>query len=307
MSAALNQADKFVGIEISNSSINGVCVDKNGELAVVHNVLLNKESDPFSNLVNFINEIRDSFGSFDKIGIAVPGLINRETRRVAFSTFIPEHEKTDFFREIETETGVRILIENDANAAAYGEFLIGAGRGSRNMFYATLGTGVGGAIIFDGKIWHGASGFAGEFGHIAINSEGLKLEGVASSANIVERTRSRYHQDHTSSLSKIGEYEITLNDIINAAKNEDDFAQMMLERTGNYVGTAIAGVINLLNIEKIVIGGDIMQAEHFVLEAIILRAKKLSFAPSFETTEILVGKLGENAAAIGAGLLSAEY
>ena len=77
------------------------------------------------------------------------------------------------------------MVENDANAAAYGEFLLGAGRGSRNMFYATIGTGVGGAIIFDGKIWRGASGFAGEFGHIAIDSEGLKLEDVASIRNIV--------------------------------------------------------------------------------------------------------------------------
>ncbi len=306
MSDTNNQTGKFVGIEISNSAINAVCVNRSGELAAAHRGLVNKEVETFANLTEFINEVREKFGSFDKIGIAVPGLINRQTKRVAFSTFIPEHEKPDFFGEMEAKTGLKFLVENDANAAAYGEFLIGAGSGSRNMFYATLGTGVGGAIILDGKIWHGASGFAGEFGHIAINSEGLKLEGVASTANIVARTKSRFHQDHTSSLSKIGEYEITLADIITAAKNGDDFAQMMLERTGNYVGTAIAGVINLLNIEKIVVGGEIMQAEHLVLDAIIRRAKEISFAPSFETTKIVEGKLGENASAIGVALLSAE-
>ncbi len=79
---------------------------------------------------------------------------------------------------------------------------------------------------------------------------------------------------------------------------------MMLERTGNYVGAAIAGVINLLNIEKIVIGGEIMEAGHLVLDAIIQRAKELSFAPSFKTVEIVKGELGENASAVGVALLS---
>ena len=80
----------------------------------------------------------------------------------------------------------------------------------------------------------------------------------------------------------------------------------MLERTGIYVGTAIAGVINLLNIEKIVVGGEIMQAEHYVLDAIIRRARELSFKPSFDSTEIVEGELGETAAAIGAALMSNE-
>ncbi len=79
---------------------------------------------------------------------------------------------------------------------------------------------------------------------------------------------------------------------------------MMLERTGNYVGAAIAGVINLLNIEKIVVGGEIMKAGHLVLDAIIHRARELSFAPSFKTVEIVEGTLGENASAIGVALLS---
>ena len=84
----------------------------------------------------------------------------------------------------------------------------------------------------------------------------------------------------------------------------DDFARLMLERTGIYVGTAIAGVINLLNIEKIVVGGLIMQAEHLVLDSIVRRAGELSFARSFETTQIVKGELGENATAVGAALLS---
>lgn len=297
-------SEKLIGVEISKSALRAVSVNKNGDLIDFVSIATDAEQEFYPQLVSFINQLKTKFGNFEKIGIAVPGLIHQQSKRVAFSTFIPEHEKIDFLSELEAETGLSITIENDANAAAYGEFLLGSGRGSRNMFYATLGTGIGGALIFDGKIWRGASGFAGEFGHIIINSEGMKLEEVASAENIVRRTRKRFHQDHTSSLNKLREEQIKMADVIRAALKEDDFAQMMLERTGTYVGTAIANVINLLNIEKIVIGGDVMEAEHLILEAIIARARMLSFAPSFESTEIVAGQLGENSAAIGVALLS---
>ena len=306
MSESSQNNEKLIGVEISKSALKAVSVDKNGNLIDFVSIGTDAEQEFYPQLVSFINQLKTKFGNFEKIGIAVPGLIHQQTKRVAFSTFIPEHEKIDFLTELEAETGLSITIENDANAAAYGEFLLGAGRGSRNMFYATLGTGIGGALIFDGKLWRGASGFAGEFGHIIINSEGMKLEEVASAENIVRRTRKRFHQDHTSSLNKLEEEQIKMADVIRAALKEDDFAQMMLERTGTYVGTAIANVINLLNIEKIVIGGDVMEAEHLILEAIIARARILSFAPSFESTEIVAGGLGENSAAIGVALLSVE-
>ncbi len=306
MSESSLNSEKLVGVEISKSALKSVSVDKSGNLIDFVSIATDSELEFYPQLVSFINQLKIKFGNFEKIGIAVPGLIHQLSKRVAFSTFIPEHEKIDFLSELETEVGLKITIENDANAAAYGEFLFGAGRGSQNMFYATLGTGIGGALIFDGKLWRGASGFAGEFGHIIINSEGMKLEEVASAENIVRRTRKRFHQDQTSSLNKLGEEQIKMADVIRAALKEDDFAQMMLERTGSYVGTAIANVINLLNIEKIVIGGDVMEAEHLILEAIIGQAKKLSFTPSFESTEIVAGQLGENSAAIGVALLSVE-
>ncbi|CAN5252449.1 glucokinase [soil metagenome] len=306
MSESIANTEKLVGVEISNSALKAVCVNGSGVLTNDYKAAAVEKYGTLEQLVGFIDELKNQFGDFEKIGIAVPGLVHAQTKRIAFSTFSPEHEQIDFLTELETVTGLKITIENDANAAAYGEFMVGAGRGSQSMFYATLGTGIGGALIFDGKIWRGASGFAGEFGHLAIDSEGMKLEDVASSANLVRRTRNRFHQDQTSSLSKFEEQEIKLSDIVRAAQNRDDFARMMLERTGNYVGTALAGVINLLNVEKIVIGGEIMQAEHLVLDAIIRRAAKLAFTPSFKTTEIVEGELGETASAIGAALLSVE-
>lgn len=305
MNETNDKTGKLVGIEFTGSKVRAACLE-NGNLTETHGAPVNKYGDIAAQLGEFVKGLTGKFGDFEKFGLTVPGLIDRETKRVAFSTYFPEHEKLDLVKELGELTNRKIFIENDANAAAYGEYNLGAGKGSRDMFYVTLGKGVGGALIFDGKIWRGASGFAGEFGSVAINSDGMKLEDAASAASIVRRTRMRFHQDHTSSLGSLGEDEIGLSDVIRAAKNGDDFAQMMLQRTGNYVGTAIAGVINLLNVEKIVIGGAIMDAEAMVLDSIVNRARELSFEPSFNSTQILSGELGENASAIGAALLSAR-
>lgn len=298
------QNEKIIGVEVSNSAMNAVSIDGNGKLIAAFSALLKKDEDIAPQLVEFINSLQTKFGEFDRIGISVPGLVDRESKRVTFSTQIPEHEEIDFLGELEKVTKLKIYVENDANAAAYGEYLFGAGRGSKNIFYVTLGSGVGGAFIFEGKLWRGASGFAGEFGYIAVNSDGIRLEEVASSANIIRRTKMRFHQDHTSSLNEIGEESITITDVIREANNGDDFARLMLERTGTNVGMAIADVINLLNIEKIVVGGEIMQAGDLVLESIKTRAKEFSFSPNYNSTEIVQGELGDKAAAIGAAMLA---
>jgi Transcriptional regulator/sugar kinase len=295
---------KSVGVEASNNALLAVCLDHNHEVSGVHRALLTAGDAAAVQLTAFIGSLRQRFGEFSRVGVAVPGLIEKGSKRVAFSANIPEHATVDLTYEIKAATGIVAVLENDANAAAYGEFRLGSGKGSRNLFYATLGEGIGGALIIDGEIWRGNAGFAGEFGYIAINSDGMRLEDVASTRNIVRRTRNRFQQDNTSSLNKISEQQINIDDIVRAARRDDDFAQLMLDRTGNYVGTAIASVINLLNIEKIVIGGEIMHAGELVLDAIIRRARELSFTPSFNSTSIVAGALGENAAAIGAALLA---
>ncbi len=132
------------------------------------------------------------------------------------------------------------------------------------MFYVTIGSGIGGALIIDGKLWLGTSGFAGEFGHITIDPEGNEctcgnigcLETYASAPNIVRRTHERLFRDGTSSLSRLAlNRDFTASDIAREAMNGDDFALLMIERTGRYIGTAVAAVINLLNPERIVLGG----------------------------------------------------
>mgnify|MGYP001371977533 CR=1 FL=1 len=303
----INQPDeKLVGIEVSASSLKAVCLQADGDLIDSNKVSLTPDDEFFSQLIGFINQLKTQHGDFKKIGIAVPGLVNHLTNRIAFSTHIPAQTEIDFVQQINEQTGLEVIVENDANAAAYGEYLLGAGRGNRDIFYLTLGIGVGGAIIINDKIWRGTSGFAGEFGYMTLNSEGMKLEEVASAQNIIRRIKNRFHQDQTSSLVEIGEENITITDIVREANNGDSFAQMMLERTGMFVGTGVASVINLLNIEKIIVGGDVMDAGSFVLDAIIQRAGELSFAPSFETTQIVAGELKDLAAPLGVALMTSK-
>ncbi len=304
MSEPAVQSNKLVGIDVKHSGAIAVCLDDNQTVVDSYKTDFHSGEESTLHLGGFINELKTKFGDFDKVGLTVPGLLNKRTGRIAYSAHIPQHSKIDLLGELRKSTAVNVHIENDANAAAYGEYVLGAGRGNQDMFYITLGSGVGGALIFDDKIWHGASGFAGEFGYVVVNAEGVKLEDVASSENILRRTRERFHQDTTSSLNEIGEENITIADVVREARQGDDFAQLMLERTGNFVGVALAGVINLLNIEKVVVSGEILNAKEIVLDAMIQRAEELSFLPSFRTVEIVEGSLGENASAIGVALLS---
>lgn len=306
MADLLDQARKFVGIEVTVSSLIAVTHDGVGKAFDKHVASFDTSQPSVPQIADFLGDLKGKFGAFDRVGLAVPGLIRRDSQDVAFSAQMPEHSEIALVSEVERAAGMKIHIENDANAAAYGEFRLGAGRDATNLFYATLGKGVGGALILKKRIWHGISGFAGEFGYVAINSDGMRLEDVASAANIVRRTRTRFNRDSTSSLHRLAEEEITLERIVDAAEKGDDFAGLMLERTGSYVGTAVATVINLLNIERVVVGGEIMQAGERVLNAIRSRARELSFGPSFANVDIVAGELHDNAAAIGVALIANE-
>lgn len=304
MNEAVTQQQLIVGIEASRSSLKAVLATGDGTVVDAFDVVRFDGKDALDRIAEFSISTKERFGGFSAIGIAVPGLVNKLDGGVVYSANLPEYSSLNLAEAVSNATGAEVIVENDANAAAYGEYRVGAGRASESMFYATIGDGVGGAFIIDGKIWNGVSGYAGEFGYVVIDSEGLRLQDVASTANIIRRTRERFNRDSTSSLGRLPEEQIGIDDLVSAAEEDDEFASLMLERTGSYVGAAIANVINLLDIETIVVGGEVMAAKDIVIEAIIARARELSFSRAFETTRILSGELGANASAIGAALLA---
>ena len=314
MTTPLKSDTNFIGIELCGAKLRAATVDDDGVIRERREEPLESEN-LISQIARVVKELQQAGNNIGAVGIAIPGLVNRQTDRVIASTYVPVPIRENLHAEAMKATGLRVELENDANAAAYGEYKIGAGRGSRDLFYIMIGEGIGGAIILDGKLWIGASGLAGEVGHITIDTEGAEcicgntgcLETVASAPNIVRRANERLNRDSTSSLSKLAaNKDFTANDLAREAKEGDDFSLMMIERTGKYIGTGVASVINLLNIERIVLGGGVMQAGELILNPIIQEAKRRAFQPCFEATQIVLAALGEDAATIGVAMLARD-
>jgi glucokinase len=314
MTTATQSESSLIGIDLAGPLMRAAIVSHDGQVLERREASI--ESDRLvEQVAQVVSDLRKIKSSIATVGIAIPGLVNRQIDRVIVSRDLPSTVREDLHSEFMKTTGLRVELENDANAAAYGEYKVGAGRGSRDMFYITIGEGIGGAIILDGKLWTGASGFAGEVGHITIDTEGIEcecgntgcLETVASAPSIVRRANDRLHRDGTSSLSKLAvNKDFTADDVAHEANNGDDFSLMMIERTGKYIGTGVASVINLLNIERIVLGGGVMDAGDLILNPIVQEAKRRAFQPCFEATEIVAAALGADGASIGAALLARD-
>jgi glucokinase len=308
-----NSENNFAGIDVAPTTMRGVVISPAGDVVARRDATYQPE-----NLVSAIADLVTSLqeaGPLKSVGLGIPGLVNRETDQVLISTGLPSAAREGIHSELMKATGLRFELENDANAAAYGEYKAGAGRDARDIFYIGIGEAIGGAIILDGKLWIGASGCAGEIGHITINTEGAEcvcgntgcLETIASGPNIVRRALERLNRDSTSSLSRLAmEDSFTAGDLAREANNGDDFSIMMIERTGRSIGIAVASMINLLSIERIILGGGIMEAGDLILKPIIEEARKRSFQPCFEATKIVAAELGADGVAIGAALLAKD-
>lgn len=303
----------FAGIDVSRTSMRAAVVGPDNTVVTKREATYQPDSFP-NDLAALVSSLRES-GEIERVGLAIPGLVNREMDRVLVSTGLPSFARADLHDDLMKATGSHLELENDANAAAYAEYKLGAARDVQDFFYIHIGDSVGGAFILDGKLWTGASGCAGEVGHTTINSEGNQcecgnigcLETVASGPNIVRRARERLNRDSTSSLSRLATTDdFTAEDLAREATNGDDFSIMMIQRTGRYIGTAVAGIINLLSPARIVLGGAVVEAGDVILNSIIKEAKKRSFQQCFETTKIVSAALGVDGIAVGAALLARD-
>ena len=318
-----NQSESvFIGIDLGGTTLKGALVSGVGEILQGIRIDTERESSDrlFEQIVGAVRTLREDRISGDRVagvGIGIPGLVNRKTNRIEVMTNLPALAEVDLIGELERETKLPIALDNDANSAAYGELQAGAARGHREVFFVTLGTGIGSGLIMNGQIYRGAAGFAGEFGHMTIDPEGIEcacgnigcLETIASGPNIVRRTRERLYRDRTSSLSRLAiprDRELTAEDIARAARDGDEMAQVMMERTGMFLGIAIAAVINLLNVEMVVLGGGVMEAGDLILKPTINETRRRAFPPSFSSCEMVIAQLGPQAGMIGAALMARD-
>jgi glucokinase len=205
------------------------------------------------------------------------------------------------------QTGIKTYLENDANSAGWGEFWAGAGRGCSNMVMMTLGTGVGGAIIIDGKLVRGPDGTAGEFGHVVIIDGGRPaatgnrgaLEAYASATATVLRFKEALKLGWNSSLSEKAD-SVTCEDIFNAAHEGDGLASHIVTETGRYLGVMAANLANIFNPERCVISGGMIKAGDILFNSIKEECNRRAFPVPAARMEILPATLGADAGLIGA-------
>ncbi|MFN3421217.1 MAG: ROK family protein [Armatimonadota bacterium] len=246
-------------------------------------------------------------------GLGTPGVVDAE-RGIMLSDAvnIPEWKGRNLKYELERVLGMPAFIENDANAAGLGEFVFGAGKGSKNLVLVTLGTGIGGAVILNGELIHGASFAAGEIGHISIDPNGPKcgcgnygcIELYASGPAIAQRAREYVLRGVDTKLSTMAPpEELTAEHVARAAQEGDLLAQSILAEAGKLLGVVLSGIVNLLNPDRIVIGGGVAQAGDWLLEPVRWEIKRRALPDSAKVLQVVPAALGTNAGILGAAAL----
>ena len=245
------------------------------------------------------------------IGIGSPGPLNWQTGIVYETPNLPGWNNVPIVDEIEKRTGLRALLENDANAACYGEFWLGAGQGTQSLAVLTLGTGIGGGIVIDGNLLRGIDGTAAELGHLIIQRDGRRcgcgtlgcLEAYASVTGMVRTAVEGLESDKPSTLNDLckGNHEnITGKMIAQAAESGDDFALYVFKETATWLGLGMASIINLQNPERIILCGGMIAAGDLLFKTARQVAKENAFDVPAKRCQILPAGLGEDAGVIGA-------
>lgn len=242
--------------------------------------------------------------------IMVPGAVDKTNSVVVQAPNLPCLNNFALKHALEEEFGWPVVLENDANAAAMGEMWLGAARGYRNIVCVTLGTGVGGGIILDGKLWRGSDGSAGEFGHTTVNPfGGLKckcgnegcLELFASATAIVRMVEEDLPHFPQSLLK--GE-KLTAELVHDAGRQGDELAITVFERVGRYLGVGLVNIINLLNPEIIVIGGGVVNGWTLFENAMRQQVADRVFRSQVNCVKIVPAECGDNAGLLGAARLA---
>jgi glucokinase len=241
--------------------------------------------------------------------LGVPGVVSRKGGIVESSPNLPGWKKVPLLALLREKFSLPLILENDANAAVFGEYWAGAGRGKRTIVLLTLGTGVGGGIIIDGRLVRGADGMAGEIGHLTVEPEGEPclcgnrgcLESYASARGIAESYSRERGVEENAYGGKLGR-DAAL--VFSRAAGGDAHARRAFGKAGKYLGIAMAAIVNILNPEAILVGGGVLPAWDFFMPEAKREMLERAFQAPAERVELLPAELGDHAGFIGAaGLL----
>jgi len=315
----------LIGADLGGTTTKLAFVRGDGELLHKWEIRTDHSSGGKNILKNISQSVKEKLSllgqpirHIEGIGIGAPGPVDVNTGILHNVPNLPWKDDYPLKEMLEKEMGLPVRADNDANCAALGEMWRGAGIGADNLICVTIGTGIGGGVIANGRIVHGSGGAAGEIGHFsAITAGGARcncgktgcLETIASATGIIRQAKEVLNQPNPPATKLEEIYRasgaIAAKDVFDAAISGDPSALSIVENAAFYLGLALANASNILNPEKVVLGGGVSNAGEFFMKLVIKSFRQFAFPRVFQTTAIELASLGNNAGVIGAaGLLN---
>ena len=294
-----------IGVDLGGTNLRAAAITKSGTVLekISGTTNLHEGRDAvIQDIVDNIVLLRERNGAdgFAGAGIGVPGFILIEQGVIVGSNNLPELEGLPVRDEIEKRLGARVILENDANAAALGEKWMGAGKDVNDLVLLTLGTGLGGGIIVNGRVLHGHVGMAGEIGHITVVTNGNPCG--CGNYGCLEKHASATAIEGMAYMMGLGEG-LTSKDVFHLAEQGNDRAQMAYTRMGSALGIGLAMLINIFNFPLYLLSGGVLPAWEFFAPAMFQEIKTRSFTFRNTKTRIEKAILGNEAGLYGAAYL----
>jgi len=242
------------------------------------------------------------------VGVGAPGPLDPRTGVVFEPPNLAGWRDVPLRDLLGRATGMAAFVENDANAAALGEAWVGAGVGARDLIYVTVSTGIGGGLIFNGELYHGVSGYAGEIGHMTVEPDGPicscgrrgHLEAVAAGPAIARMAAEAVRAGrHTHLCARPGDV-LTAEAVAEAARAGDAVAREVYERAARYIGLALASLVNVLNPEMVIIGGGVSKVGDLLFGPVRAVVRERAYGRAADAAKIVPAALGDDAGVIGA-------
>lgn len=314
--------DKRIGIDVGGTNVKIALVDKSGKIIYSNSVPTYAKMGYEYTVNNIKQAIKDlmketntTAKDIDGIGFDFPGQVDYKTGVVKLAPNIPGWVNVPIAQMIEEEFHIPTRIDNDVRCAALGEMKFGAGQGCENFVCITVGTGIGSGLVVNGQLVRGASNAAGEIGHIKLQmKDGLIcgcgdtgcLEAYASGPSIVAMAQNYIKGGKSTKFREMAAAEggeITPYMVAKAAEAGDPVAKRIFAIVGEYIGIGLTSVINLLNPEKVIIGGGVAEAGDLLLDPIRKTIKERAMVVAGSAVEIVPAQLGNSAGVIGASML----
>ena len=310
----------YVGIDLGGTNIVAGVVDEEYNIIAKASTKTNcprpeKEiADDMARMaIEAVKNAKLTMDQIEWIGVGTPGIANSETGIIEYSNNLG-FKNTPMVKYIQETIDKPVFIENDANAAAYGEFVAGAAKGAKNAVCITLGTGVGGGIIIDGRIYSGSNFAGAEIGHTVIEVDGAQcscgrkgcFEAYSSATGLIRMTKEAIaeHPDCIMAQSEKEKGKVTARTSFDCMRAGDKYAKAVVDKYIKYLAAGITNTINIFQPDILCIGGGVCnEGDPLLLPMKELVAKEVYTRNSPKNTEIVIAKLGNDAGIIGAAFL----